>query len=341
MAHGVVGQETVGPAGFAMAMRTIPHAVEYARIISDAAPRAWIVNFTNPVGIVTQAMAQVTSRAIGICDTPTELFEETARVLGLDASRCFFDYVGLNHLGWLREVFCRGLPQLWRLWADAERAPSVYRAPLFDPAFLRDLHLLPTEYLFYYYRPDRALENLTRAGQTRGAAIAMLTDRLFQDLASAGADARRNVYEQYLAERSGSYMQAESGSATPLPPPAATVLTGYDKIALAVVRAIHTNGHTILPLNVRNGSVLPDLEPDDFVEVPCVVSANGARPLAAGPVPTQVRDLLRQVRRYERLTLRAAATRAHADAVEALTANPLVGEATLAERLVNALELNG
>jgi 6-phospho-beta-glucosidase len=340
IAHGVVGQETVGPAGFAMAMRTIPHAIEYARIVADASLRAWIVNFTNPVGIVTQAMRQVTPRVIGICDTPTELFEETARVLGLDASRCFFDYFGLNHLGWLREVSCRGLPQLWRLWADAGRAPSVYRARLFDAAFLRELRLLPTEYLFYYYRPDRALENLTRAGQTRGAAIAALTERLFQDLASAGADTR-GVYERYLAERSSTYMQAESGSLTPLPPPAAAVLTGYDKIALAVVRAIHANAHTILPLNVRNGSALPDLEPDDIVEVPCVVGANGARPLAVGPVPTQVRDLLLRVRHYERLTVRAAVTRTHADAVEALTANPLVGERTIAERLVDALDLDG
>jgi 6-phospho-beta-glucosidase len=338
IAHGIVGQETVGPAGFAMAMRTVPHAVAYARAIADAAPRAWIINFTNPVGIVTQAMRHASPRVIGICDTPTELFEEAARALGLDAPRCFFDYFGLNHLGWLREVYCHGLPQLWRLWADVTRAASIYRAPLFEKSFLRELRLLPTEYLFYYYRPRVAFENMTRAEQTRGAAIAALNDALFRDLASAGANAPA-VYERYLAERSGTYMQAESGSATPLAPPAASALSGYDKIALAVVRAIHFNTNAIIPLNVRNASTLPDLDADDVVEVPCAVGANGARPLSAGSVPDRVRDLLLRVREYERLTVRAATSRTHADAIDALAANPLVGDRELAERLVKALQI--
>src|SRR5476649_1695898 len=108
--HGIVGQETVGPAGFAMAMRTIPHAVSYARQIAEAAPRAWIINFTNPVGMVTEAMRIASDRVIGICDTPTEMFEEVARVLGLDSAACDFDYFGLNHLGWLREVYSGGTP---------------------------------------------------------------------------------------------------------------------------------------------------------------------------------------------------------------------------------------
>jgi 6-phospho-beta-glucosidase len=338
IAHGVVGQETVGPAGFAMAMRNVPHAVAYARTIADAAPRAWIVNFTNPVGILTRAMRQASSRVIGICDTPTELFAEAARVLGLDAPRCFFDYFGLNHLGWLREVYCRGLPQLWRLWADVSRAASIYRVPLFEPSALQQLRLLPTEYLFYYYRPQQAFENMTRAAQTRGAAIAALNDALLHDLASAGADAPA-VYERYLAERSGTYMQAESGSSAAIAPLPPSALSGYDKIALAVVRAIHLNTNTTIPLNVRNGSTLPDLDADDIVEVPCAVGANGARPLSAGRVPDRVRDLLLQVRDYERLTVRAATSRAHADAVEALAANPLVGERGLAERLLMALAL--
>src|SRR3954469_2387416 len=133
--HGIVGQETVGPAGFAMAMRTIPPRVEYARQIAEAAPKAWIVNFTNPVGMVTEAMRTASDRVIGICDTPTELFEETARALDLDPFACdsdpfacHFDYFGLNHLGWLREVYADGAPQLHRLWKDAARLQSIYRA---------------------------------------------------------------------------------------------------------------------------------------------------------------------------------------------------------------------
>src|SRR4029077_15000301 len=129
--HGIVGQETVGPAGFAMAMRTIPAIVRYAREIAEAASRAWIVNFTNPVGMVTEAMRTVSDRVIGICDTPTELFEEVARALALDSESCRFDYFGLNHLGWLREVYSGGVPQLHRLWSDPERLRAVYKVPLF------------------------------------------------------------------------------------------------------------------------------------------------------------------------------------------------------------------
>jgi 6-phospho-beta-glucosidase len=186
--HGIVGQETVGPAGFAMAARTIPHMVQYAREIARVAPAAWIINFTNPVGMVTEAMRTVTSRVIGICDTPTELFEEVAHALELPADGCAFDYFGLNHLGWVREVYSDGEPQLRRLWNNLERLKSIYRVPLFDPSFLHDLKLLPTEYVFYYQNPERALANMRRAGQTRGQAIAELTDVLFDALREPNAD---------------------------------------------------------------------------------------------------------------------------------------------------------
>lgn len=145
--HGIVGQETIGPAGFAMAARTIPHMIDYAREIAARAPDAWIINFTNPVGMVTEAMRTASGRVIGICDTPTELFEEIAHALGLQSDRCSFDYFGLNHLGWIREVYSGGAPQLHRLWSDPVRLQSVYKQPLFDPAALCDLALLPTEYV--------------------------------------------------------------------------------------------------------------------------------------------------------------------------------------------------
>jgi 6-phospho-beta-glucosidase len=337
IAHDTVGQETVGAVGFAMAMRTIPHAVEYARLVERQAPDAWVISFTNPVGIITQAMTDATpARVIGICDTPTELFEDVAHVLGVDSSRCDFDYFGLNHLGWLREVRCDGDPQLHRLWNDAERLTRVYRAPLFAAAFLQQLRLLPTEYLFYYYAPAVALENTKNAGQTRGGAIARLNDELFRGLGVAGADGRR-VYEQYLQARNAGYMQIESGAAQPIERSPWAGLTGYDKIALAVVRAIHFNSNAIIPLNVPNRGAIRDLDEADVVEVPCVVNANGARPLSVGAVPERVRDLLVRVKEYERLTVEAASTRSVEAAERALAANPLVGERPLARRLIEAM----
>jgi 6-phospho-beta-glucosidase len=337
MALGVVGQETVGPAGFAMALRNIGPLVEYAQVAAEVAPHAWIVNFTNPVGIVTQAIAlHASNRVIGICDTPTELFEAVAAALDADSSRCRFDYFGLNHLGWLREVYVDGVPRLASLLHDPRRLEHVYSRRLFEPAFLHGLGLVPTEYLFYYYRPDVALENSRRAGATRGQAIAALNEQLFRDLAGAGRE-RRVVYEQYLQRRSASYMQIEAGGAPASPAPW-TALTGYDKIALHVIRAIHHNLNAIIPLNVRNTSAIPELESDDVVEVPCVVNANGAQPLAVGAVPAAVRELLIEVKAYERLTVAAAGSRSTVAAISALAHNPLVADEPLARRLVAALE---
>jgi 6-phospho-beta-glucosidase len=338
--HGTVAQETVGAGGFAMAMRTIPHAVEYAQLAAREAPDAWVVSFTNPVGIVTQAMIAASgARVVGICDTPTELFEDVAHVLEVDSARCRFDYFGLNHLGWLRDVYYDGSPHLDRLWNEPALLDRVYRAPLFDRDRLLQLRMLPTEYLFYYYRSETAVANATRAGRTRGRAIADLNEQLFRDLTPPDAD-RTRLYEQYLAARNAGYMQIESGATAPIPRSPWAELTGYDKIALNVIRAIHFNTNAIIPLNVPNRSALSDLEPDDLVEVPCVVNANGAHPLAVGAAPDTVRRLLVGVKEYERATVHAAMTRATSDAVRALALNPLIADTPLAQRLVDALEVS-
>ncbi|HMF97110.1 MAG TPA: hypothetical protein VKE96_22585 [Vicinamibacterales bacterium] len=339
--HGIVGQETIGPAGFAMAARTIPEMVRYTRQIADAAPRAWIINFTNPVGVVTEAMRTASDRVIGICDTPTELFESTAHALDLDPARCSFDYFGLNHLGWLREVYSGGEPQLHRLWNDAAGLQAIYKAPLFDSASLRSLKLLPTEYVYYYDQPTRAYDNVRRAGRSRGQVIEELNRALFESLGDPHADAapydRVARYRSYLSLRSRSYMQIESGSYDPSMPSPASVSSGYDRIAVSVVRAIHFNTHDVIPLSVTNRGNLPDLDDGDVVEVPCAVGANGAQPLHVDRVPDRVLPLLQHVKEYERLTVRAALAQSLDAARRALAANPLVPSPATASALVDDL----
>ncbi len=367
IAHGVLGQETVGPAGLAMALRSIPVMVGYGRLVERIAPEAWIVNFTNPVGIVTQAVATETrARIIGICDTPMELFERVAHVLALPFERCLFDYFGLNHLGWLREADADGRPQLSRLWDRPDLLSRVYRAPIFDVERLREIRLLPTEYVFFYDEPQRALRNLQRAGETRGGVVARLNAQLYEALRRPDAD-RQRIYEEYLRQRDGGYMQLETG-ASPIPDPKSprstlrrgspelaaldpqaaseggqlpnpeSRLGGYDRIALAVVRAISHDSGRIIPLNVSNRGNLPSLADEDIVEIPCTVTANGPLPLHVGRVPPNVEPLLVRVKEYERLAVGAGLARSRDLAIAALAHHPLVDDRGLATRLIDALD---
>lgn len=144
LSAGVLGQETVGPGGWAMALRTIPVVLHYAQIAEKIAPKAWLLNFTNPVGIVLQALlAAGVQRTIGVCDTPREMFESVAMQLGIPSQQCFFDYLGLNHLGWLRSVLVDGYDRLPELLSDPERLGHIYHVPLFTPDYLQELGLLP------------------------------------------------------------------------------------------------------------------------------------------------------------------------------------------------------
>jgi 6-phospho-beta-glucosidase len=320
-----------------MALRNAPHILGYAREMENRAPQAWLINFTNPVGIITQVVqADTQMRVIGICDTPTELFAKTARALGVELSQCHFDYFGLNHLGWLREVYYRGEPLLHRLWNNPQALSRIYRVPLFEPEFLSSLRLLPTEYLFYYYRSREAFENTRKAGQTRGQVIERLNKRLFQDLERVDANPVE-VYRTYIADREACYLHIESGSFSQtvgLHDPT----TGYHQIALAVVRAIHFNTGTVIPLNVPNQGNLSFLQDRDVVEVPCVVNVNGPKPLHLKPVPENVSKLITQVKDYERLTVKAVLARSRDIAVQALCRHPLVENASLARDLYSALE---
>ena len=172
---GFAGQETTGPAGFSMALRTIPVAIEYAKLVERHAPSAWIVNFTNPAGIITQAISTHTSaKVLGICDTPAELFFQITKALGepFDQVRC--DYFGLNHLGWVKAIQVRGKEVIDKLLDDDCKLQMLYPSHLFDGALIRALGVIPTEYLFFYYNQSLARTNQLRAGFTRGEELETL-----------------------------------------------------------------------------------------------------------------------------------------------------------------------
>lgn len=337
--HGVIGQETVGVGGWAMALSTIPAMVEYARAVASHAKDAWMISFTNPVGMVTEGVLKATKvPMLGICDTPTELFEEIAHALGRPSSECHFDYFGLNHLGWVREVWVQREPQMARILGDDALLERIYRTPLFEPDRLRALRALPTEYVYFYERPERALANTLKSGTSRGAAIARMNESLFETL-KAGVEDPVKAYEAYLALRNGTYFSLEGrgDAAQRNEPTEAALLTGYDKIAVSVIEAIDANSGALIPLSVLNRGNIGGLLDDDVVEVPCLVNGSGAHPLHVGPPPGTVRGLLEQVKAYERATVAAALSGSRALAVDALALNPLIPDRATAARLAEAL----
>src|SRR5437588_9536 len=329
LAHGLVGQETVGAGGFACAMRNLAVMLEYARLIERAAPRATVVNFTNPVGIISQGLLNHSAlNIVGVCDTPLETFESIATALGRDPFRLEFDYLGLNHLGWVRGVRDRDnadlLPQIL---SSAELIQKCYRHALFPAEFIQQLRLLPTEYLYFYYFPDAAYRNTKRSGQSRGEAISLMNQDLFRKLAQAPEAELIDIYENYLRERNASYfsIEATSGERRKEGQALYSQFSGYERIATLVLQALHSDSTIPIPLTVRNNGALEDLDKNDAVELPCEVSRAGIKPRKVGRAPAAVRSLLLQVKEYERLTVRASVNRSNEAALAALETNPLVG----------------
>ena len=346
LGHGLPGQETVGPGGFALALRTIPVLTGYARRVAELAPHAWMINFTNPVGIMAEAFIRegVSARCIGVCDTPREQFLHVAEALGVPLETASFDYFGLNHLGWIRSVLVDGQDVLPELLAVDEALDNAYPAPLFSKSFLRSLRLLPTEYLYYYSSTHEAYLRTAAAGKTRGGLIQEFESRLMRSVAEAGSDEAEilDAYDLYLASRNASYMAIETGEALETGAIEAArdklyqSAAGYERIALDVMSAIHNNEPRVMPVDVANHGAIQDLDSETAVEVPCAIDSNGARPMATGRLPEQVRELLLQVKDFERLTVDAARKGSRSLAIDALTANPLVKQRALAERLVDA-----
>ena len=334
MKHGTLGQETVGAGGFALALRTIPVLLDYARKVAEWAPDAWLLNFTNPVGIVSQAMleAGVGDRTIGICDTPREHFEGLAHAIGVPMEQAFFDYLGLNHAGWVRGVHVDGRDRMPEILGDVEKLSQVYRRPLFPAQRIRDLGLFPTEYLYYYYSPEEAREQTRSSDHTRGQQIADLDRELTARAQpeNAGPDDLVRAYEDYLAGRNATYMSVETGEAVDEEKLSVAreelynSTTGYDRIALDVMVAMHNDRPTVIPVDVANRGAIIDFRDNDAIEVPCLIDSNGARPLAAGRLPESVRELALQLKEYERLTVDAALQASRSLAVDALAANPIM-----------------
>ncbi|PPG41077.1 6-phospho-beta-glucosidase [Pseudoclavibacter sp. RFBA6] len=337
---GVLGQETVGPGGLAYALRTIPFMVSLAETIRRVAPEAWVINFTNPAGIVTEAMRGVLGdRVVGICDTPIGLLRRAAAVAGAGtpppgasaSSELAFDYVGLNHLGWLRSLEVDGVERLPELLASDASLQRIEEARLLGFDWVRALGALPNEYLYYYSFTREANESIRAAASTRGEYLDVQQGAFF---ANPGTDPFES-WTRTRHEREASYMaeSREEGEERDVEDVAGG---GYESVALDLMAALSSGTPATMILNVRNGGLVPALPEDAVVEVGCVVDADGVHPWPIASVEGEMLGLMTQVKAAEQLVIEAATRGSRELAWRGFAAHPLVDSVSVARKLVDA-----
>jgi 6-phospho-beta-glucosidase len=307
---GCIGQETTAAGGFAKALRSVPVVLEIAdQVREHGAPGAWIVDFTNPVGIVTRALLNADHRAVGLCNVNIGLQRELARLLGVSSERLLVDQVGLNHLTWVRKVLLDGrdvLPDLLSEHGDelAEHVGLPRR-------LLEALGALPSYYLRYFYEHDRVL-----AEQRDGVPRAVEVREIEEQLLDMYRDPELSSKPRLLARRGGAF---------------------YSEAALGLLAALVSGTGAIHVVDLRSGGAVPGLADDDVVEIAARIGRDGAEPLPQAPLAPELLGLVQHVAAYERLTVEAALAGDRSVAVNALLTHPLIGQLELAEKLVDRL----
>lgn len=343
LSNGVIGQETTGVGGFSMAVRTIPVLMDYCELIEKHAPEAWIFNFTNPSGLVTQALHSAGHhRIIGICDAPSSLKYRMCDKLGVTEEEMYVEFFGLNHLSWVKSVQVGGEEIMDKLIADDDFMSSIHELKIFDREVVRRTGMIPNEYLYYYYHREKALANINKSDMTRGMTIEKVNIEMMKELKSMDIDAdpeeALQIFLYYMQLRENSYMSIESGSANrpmlekgSLPVPEGM---GYAGVMLDCIEGMQSEEGRTLVLSILNQGSIPFLADDDVVEVTCNVSKNGIAPVKQETVPPMCELYIRLIKRYERLTVEAVREGNEDYAIEALMTHPLINSYSLAKKLI-------
>ncbi len=343
--HGVLGQETTGAGGFAMAMRSIPAILDYARTLAEVgAPDAWLYNFTNPAGLVAQALHDSgIERVVGICDSANGAQHAVSRFMNVPLECVHHEVYGLNHLSWTRSVCVEGCgydsEEVLAALLDNPEFIAATHMSMFDPGLRAWQGMYLNEYLHYYYHRHEALEALNAKSETRGEQIVRLNHELLDRLrATSDRDEKLSIYRDVMGQRHATYMahaKTDKGQRAPAEVSEIEEDEGYAGVALGCVEAIVNNTPLYTGLNVPNNGAIDGMRDDDVVEVSCWIDADGIRPIRIGAVPEHQYLLMRDVKLYERFGVQAILKRSRRLATEALTVHPLIGSYPLARALVN------
>ena len=312
---GVIGQETTGPGGFAKALRTIPVVLSIAEDIQETAPGAFLVNFTNPAGLITEALNRYSDvQAVGLCNLPIGAEMRISQALGVTRRDLQLDWVGLNHLNWIRGAKANG-EDVWDQVFSQELESARQQGSdgwNFSADLLSSLEMIPCGYLNYYYNHPSILEKQLKAERTRGEEVQEIERQLLEMY----RDPALKEKPKLLEKRGGAY---------------------YSKAAVSLLSAIANDKREVHIVNTRNNGAIPDLPDDVVVEVPAVIGAQGAEPLPVRTMPAEIGGLVQAVKAYEVLTTAAGAEGDHQKALQALLAHPLTPSFAAAEGLLEAL----
>lgn len=298
LGFGTIGQETTGAGGLAKALRTVPVVLDLADIADQhAAAGAWLVDFTNPVGIVTQALVDAGHRAIGLCNVAISLQRGIARRIGVDPDSLGLEQAGLNHLSWITAIHGDGrdlLPEIL-----AKHGDSIATELGLPATLVRGMGVVPSYYLRYYYAFDDVMAEQL-GGHHRAEEVMDLEERLLAMYADPALDTKPAL----LNDRGGAW---------------------YSEAAARLLASLHDGRGDVQVVDVRNAGTMPDLAADDVVEVPARIDRDGAHPIRQEPLPAAMRELVLAVKAFERLAIRAALSGERSDVRSALEAHPLVG----------------
>ncbi|AWI13670.1 6-phospho-beta-glucosidase [Caldibacillus thermoamylovorans] len=320
--YGMIGQETNGAGGLFKAFRTIPVMMDIVKDIQELCPNAWLVNFTNPAGLVTEAILNYSGykKVIGVCNVPVNMKISIAKLLNVPVEAVDIKIAGLNHMSYGLDVFVNGesrLSEVIELLADTKIQMSMKNiVPLpWNPDFIRALGVIPSPYHRYYYKTKEILTaelSDYEKGRTRAEVVKELEEGLFEQYKNPNL----NVKPPQLEKRGGAY---------------------YSNVACSLISSIYNDKKDIQILNVRNDGAISDLPEDAVVEVNCVVTKQGPIPLTVGRLPIAISGLIQQIKSFERVAIEAAITGSYEKALLALCIHPLITSEEVAKKILDEL----
>ncbi|APJ10069.1 6-phospho-beta-glucosidase [Bacillus safensis] len=320
--YDVIGQETNGPGGLFKGLRTIPVILDIVKDIEELCPNAWLVNFTNPAGMVTEAVLRYSNhrKVVGLCNVPIGIRMGIAKGLGVDASRVEVSFAGLNHMVFGLNVFLDGksiMDQVIEDMADPNSSMSMnnIQAIPWDADFLKGLGVIPCPYHRYYYKTSDMLAEEKKAAANEGTR-AEVVRALENDLFELYKDPDLDIKPPQLEKRGGAY---------------------YSDAACNLIASIYNDKHDIQPVNTINNGAISDIPNDSAVELNCVITKDGPKPIAVGEMPVAVKGLISQIKSFERVAAEAAVTGDYNTALVAMTINPLVPSDAIAKSILDEM----